>query len=112
MRATKRYGLAGNMEDAHYVMYAADAARRAGLLHAEPGDRGWMGQGASANGQAASARKGRSTTVDTNTPIAGISAQRGGLQSGKDDDAAGEEVNRGVKKRQPICWYASSLSFP
>lgn len=31
MRNIKRYGLMGNMEDAHYVMYALAAARRAGL---------------------------------------------------------------------------------
>lgn len=31
MRNIKRYGLMGNMEDAHYVRYALDAARRAGL---------------------------------------------------------------------------------
>lgn len=31
MRTIKRYGLMGNMEDAHYVMYALDAACRAGL---------------------------------------------------------------------------------
>lgn len=34
IRTTKRYGLVGNMEDIHYVMYAADAARRAGLSQA------------------------------------------------------------------------------
>lgn len=31
MRTVMRYGLVGNMEDAHYVKYAADAAQRAGL---------------------------------------------------------------------------------
>lgn len=31
MRTVIRYGLVGNMEDAHYVKYAADAAQRAGL---------------------------------------------------------------------------------
>ncbi|CAM9321148.1 unnamed protein product [Ectocarpus sp. 13 AM-2016] len=31
MRTVMRYGLAGNMEDAHYVKYVADAAQRAGL---------------------------------------------------------------------------------
>lgn len=32
-------------------------------------------------------------TADSNAPAAGT-AKRGGLQSGKDDDTAGEEVNR------------------
>lgn len=57
MRATKRYGLTGNMEDAHYVMYAADAARRAGLSHGEPGDHWSEGHGA--DGEGAPARRGR-----------------------------------------------------
>lgn len=57
MRATMRYGLAGNMEDAHYVMYAADAARRAGLSHTRPGDHG--SEGLRANGEGASASNGR-----------------------------------------------------
>lgn len=57
MRATKRYGLTGNMEDAHYAMYAADAARRAGLLsHAEPREQGSPTRHG-ANGEGASASK-------------------------------------------------------
>lgn len=57
MRATKRYGLAGNMEDAHYVMYAADAARRAGLSHTEPRHHALESHGAKAGGTT-SGRKG------------------------------------------------------
>lgn len=31
VRTIKHFGLLGNMEDAHYIMYALNAARRAGL---------------------------------------------------------------------------------
>lgn len=72
MRATKRYGLAGNMEDAHYVMYAADAARRAGLSHTGPCDHASEGHGA--NGEGACARQGGGRGVGRNPKPVGWDA--------------------------------------
>lgn len=39
MRTAREYGMMGNVEDAHYVMYSLDAARRAGLVEQTHGPR-------------------------------------------------------------------------
>lgn len=48
MRTAREYGLLGNVEDAHYIMYTLDAARRAGLVEQTHGPRtSKQGKGAS-----------------------------------------------------------------
>ncbi|CAM9209134.1 unnamed protein product [Ectocarpus sp. 4 AP-2014] len=84
MRTVVRYGLVGNMEDAHYVKYAADAAQRAGL--------------ASTNGAAAAKMKagggGGAGVVKASSKKCAIVAtkKRAGSKHGAGDDT-GEQMS-------------------
>ncbi|CAN0183710.1 unnamed protein product, partial [Pylaiella littoralis] len=93
IRTLKRYGLVGNMEDIHYVKYAADAARRSGLSQTED-SQPEASKGSCAIGRAGNTKgKGKSGGGWQHEVSNGArvwAAKRSGLQRDTIDDADDE----------------------
>ncbi|CAM9134971.1 unnamed protein product [Scytosiphon promiscuus] len=94
MRTIARYGLAGNMEDAHYIAYAADAAHRAGLTGDAEKQRkaiGRCGVGHPRKETASPERLGGGTSADGKAPN-GRKTDRG-VRHESGDDSADDEMS-------------------
>ncbi|CAN0535737.1 unnamed protein product, partial [Ectocarpus sp. 12 AP-2014] len=93
MRTVMRYGLVGNMEDAHYVQYAADAAQRAGLASTNGAAAAQMkagGGGGDGDGTARELPNGDGGVVKASRKKSAIVAtkKRAGSKHGAGDDTS------------------------
>ncbi|CAM9631668.1 unnamed protein product [Ectocarpus fasciculatus] len=93
MRTVMRYGLVGNMEDAHYVKYAGDAAQRAGLATTNGAAAG--GAASPETKAAAGGRVGEgSGGLTANSKTSNVAAKKKGVGSKHEvDDESGEQMS-------------------